>query len=110
MKHVIACREPGGTNPDRWVMIAGEPGNWGEPSRPIYRAGTIEDAINGLIQARFRHDLALTEEPFRSSEQITARGDRSACGDHTFDELATRWTDGLFLNLNWSSHGAITSS
>ena len=64
MKHVIACREPGGTNPDRWVMIAGEPGNWGEPSRPIYRAGTIEDAINGLIQARFRHDLALTEEPF----------------------------------------------
>ena len=52
MKHVIACREPGGTNPDRWVMIvAGEPGNWGEPSRPIYRAGTIEDAIKDHLSA-----------------------------------------------------------
>ena len=63
MKHVIACREPGTNNRDRWVMIAGEPGNWGLPSSPIYRGSLLEDAVNGLIQARFHHDLTITEEP-----------------------------------------------
>ena len=57
MTHVIACREPGTNNRDRWVMITGEPGNWGPPSNAIYRGGLLEDAVNGLIQARFLHDL-----------------------------------------------------
>ena len=64
MKHLIACREPGTNNRDRWVMITGEPGNWGPPSNAIYRGGLLEDAVNGLIQARFHHDLTITEEPF----------------------------------------------
>ena len=45
-------------------MITGEPGNWGPPSNAIYRGGLLEDAVNGLIQARFLHDLTITEEPF----------------------------------------------
>ena len=64
MTHVIACQEPGTNNRDRWVMITGEPGNWGPPSNAIYRGGLLEDAVNGLIQARFLHDLTITEEPF----------------------------------------------
>jgi len=51
MKHVFVCREPGSSNRDRWVVMAGEPGNWGEPSRPIYRAGTIGDAIKDHLSA-----------------------------------------------------------
>jgi len=47
--------------PDRWVTIAGEPGKWVEPSRAIHRGGIIEDAINSLIQTRFRQNLTLTE-------------------------------------------------
>ena len=43
MKHVIACQEPGTNNHDRWVMIAGEPGNWGLPSNAIYRGGLLEE-------------------------------------------------------------------
>ena len=62
MKHVIACQEPARPTPDRWVMIAGEPGNWGLPSSAIYRCGLLEDAVNGLM-ARFHHDLTITEEP-----------------------------------------------
>src|SRR5262245_64527006 len=51
---------------------------------------------------------ALAEELFRSPEQIARRRHRGTCGDDAFDEFAAAYASGLFLNLNWSSHGAIT--
>ena len=79
MKHVIACQEPGTNNHDRWVMIAGEPDNWGPPSNAIYRGGLLEDAVNGLIQARFLHDLVeLVAEDGGYDVCRAGRGDRQS--------------------------------
>src|SRR5688572_3374016 len=53
---------------------------------------------------------ALTKELLGSAEQVARRRHRRACGNDAFDELAPCYASGLFVNLNWSSHGAITSS
>ena len=75
-RHVFVCQAPGAANPNAWVTFSGGRGSWGEPSRPIYRAGSIEDGVNALVVSNFSCDLTISEEPW--TDDLAAHPDSSA--------------------------------